>query len=109
MEFGKACEELSFYDCTSTPDGSEINGLAERAVRRIREELLLCCNNPAWMGNGGMIPRNAPFVGDLSSPHEHKGVSDEWFVDNGQIFVRPLSFDGWLRASDAALTSIGAT
>ena len=37
MEFGKACEDLSWNHCTSTPHGSETNGIAERAVRRVKE------------------------------------------------------------------------
>ena len=37
LEFGKACEELSWNHCTSTPHRSETNGFAERAVRRIKE------------------------------------------------------------------------
>ena len=37
FEFGKACEDLSWNHCTSTPHRSEINGIAERAVRRTRE------------------------------------------------------------------------
>ena len=36
-EFGKSCEELSWNDCTSTPHRSKTNGIAERAVRRIKE------------------------------------------------------------------------
>ena len=36
-EFGKSCEELSWNHCTSTPHRSETNGIAERAVRRIKE------------------------------------------------------------------------
>ena len=39
----------------------------------------------------------------LSSPFEQKGVCDEWFVDDGQCFVRPMLFDRWLRALDSAL------
>ena len=31
LEFGKACEELSWNHCTSTPHRSETNGIAERA------------------------------------------------------------------------------
>ena len=38
LEFGKACEDLSWNHCTSTQHGSETNGIAERAVRRG------CCN-----------------------------------------------------------------
>ena len=36
-EFGKACEDLSWNHCTSTPHRSETNGTAERAVRRVKE------------------------------------------------------------------------
>ena len=37
LEFGKACEDLSWSHCTSTPHRSEANGIAERAVRRVKE------------------------------------------------------------------------
>ena len=37
LEFGKACEDLSWNHCTSTPHGSETNGIAERTVRRVKE------------------------------------------------------------------------
>ena len=37
VEFGKACEELTWNHRTSTPHRSETNGIAERAVRRIKE------------------------------------------------------------------------
>ena len=37
LEFGKACEDLSWNHCTSTPHRLETNGIAERAVRRIKE------------------------------------------------------------------------
>ena len=37
LEFGKACEDLSWNLCTSTPHRSETNGIAERAVRRVKE------------------------------------------------------------------------
>ena len=36
LEFGKACEDLSWNHCTST-HRSETNGIAERAVRRVKE------------------------------------------------------------------------
>ena len=38
LEFGKACEDLSWNHCTSTPHRSETNGIADRAVRRVKEE-----------------------------------------------------------------------
>ena len=37
LKFGKACEDLSWNRCTSTPHRSETNGIAERAVRRVKE------------------------------------------------------------------------
>ena len=37
LECGKYCEELSWNHCTSTPHRSETNGIAERAVRRVKE------------------------------------------------------------------------
>ena len=37
MEIGKACEDLSWNHCTSTPHRSETNGIAERTVRRMKE------------------------------------------------------------------------
>ena len=37
MEFGKYCEELLRNHCTSTPHRSEANGIAERAVLRVKE------------------------------------------------------------------------
>ena len=37
LEFGKACEDLSWNHCTPTPRRWETNGIAERAVRRVNE------------------------------------------------------------------------
>ena len=37
LEFGKACEDLSWNHCTSTPHRSETNWIAERAVRKVKE------------------------------------------------------------------------
>ena len=52
MEFGKACEDLSWNHCTSTPHRSETNGIAERAVRRVKEGtsavLLQSGPNESW-------------------------------------------------------------
>ena len=38
LEFGKACEDLSRNHCTFTPHRSETNGIAERTVRRVKED-----------------------------------------------------------------------
>ena len=52
LEFGKACEDLSWNHCTSTPHRSETNGIAERAVRRVKEgtsaALLQSGLNESW-------------------------------------------------------------
>ena len=37
LECGKSCEELSWNHCTSTPHRPETYGIAERAVRRVKE------------------------------------------------------------------------
>ena len=37
LELGKACDDLSWNHCTSTPHRSETHGNAEKAVRRIKE------------------------------------------------------------------------
>ena len=37
FELGKACEDLSWNRCTSTAHRLETNGIAERAVRRVKE------------------------------------------------------------------------
>ena len=37
LEFGKACEDFSWNHCTLKPHRSETNGIAERAVRRVKE------------------------------------------------------------------------
>ena len=37
LEFGKACEEFTWNHCTSTPHRLETHGIAERAVRRVKE------------------------------------------------------------------------
>ena len=48
LEFGKACEDLSWNHCTSTPHRSEINGIAERAVRGTSAVLLQSGLNESW-------------------------------------------------------------
>ena len=37
LEFGKSYEELSWNLCASTPNRSETNGIAERAINRVKE------------------------------------------------------------------------
>ena len=48
----KPCEDLSWNHCTSTPHRSETHGIAERAVRRVKEGtsavLLQSCLDERW-------------------------------------------------------------
>ena len=57
FKFGKACQDLSWNHCTSPPHRSETNGIAERAVRRVKEGT----SAVLWQVRtkiGGQIPRN---------------------------------------------------
>ena len=61
LEFGKACEDLSWNHCTSTPHRSETNGIAERAVRRVKEGtsavlLQLGLNESWWADSMNVTP-----------------------------------------------------
>ena len=52
LEFGKACEDLSWNHCTSTPHRSETKEIAQRAVRRVKQGtsavLLQSSLNESW-------------------------------------------------------------
>ena len=69
LEFGKACEDLSWNHCTSTPHRSETNGTAERAVRRVEEGtsavLLQSGLNYAYL-------RNVTDLSDGKTPYERR-------------------------------------
>ena len=66
LEFGKACEDLSWNHCTSTPHRSETNGVAERAVRRVKEGtsavLLQSGLNESWYERRFGQPFKGPIV-----------------------------------------------
>ena len=80
LEFGKACEDLSWNHCTSTPHRSETNGIAERAVRRVKEGtsavLLQSCLNESWWADSMECYTYLRNVTDLSSdgktPYERR-------------------------------------
>ena len=56
LEFCKSCEELSWNHCTSTPHRSETNGIAERAVRQVKEGTSAVLLKSGLDENGGRIP-----------------------------------------------------
>ena len=80
LEFGKACEDLSWNHCTSTPHRSETNGTAERSAQSERKAPLLYCCNQVWMKIGGQIPWNAhtylrnvtDLLSDGKTPYERR-------------------------------------
>ena len=77
---GKACEDLSWNHCTSTPHRSETNGIAERAVRRVKEGtsavLLQSGLNESWWADSMECYTNLRNVTDLLSdgktPYERR-------------------------------------
>ena len=80
LEFGKACEDLSWNHCTSTPHRSETNGIAERAVRRVKEGtsavLLQSGLNESWWADSMecyTYPRNVTdLLSDGKTPYERR-------------------------------------
>ena len=80
LEFGKACEDLSWNHCTSTPHRSETNGIAERAVRRVKEGtsavLLQSGLNESWWADSMECKTHLRNVTDLLSdgktPYERR-------------------------------------
>ena len=63
LEFRKACEDLSWNHCTSTPHRSETTGIAQRAVRRVKEGTSAVV---LQMKIGGQIPWNAFLICETS-------------------------------------------
>ena len=55
LEFGRACEDLSWNHCTWTPHRSETNGIAERAVGRYKEGTSAVVLQSGLDENGGRI------------------------------------------------------
>ena len=80
LEFGKACEDLSWNHCTSTPHRSETNGIAERAVRRVKEGtsavLLQSGPNESWWADSmecyTYLRNVTDLLSDGKTPHERR-------------------------------------
>ena len=66
MEFGKACEGLSWNLRTSTPHRSETNGIAESAVRRVKESTSAVLLQSGLDESGGLILWNAIAICETS-------------------------------------------
>ena len=71
-EFGKFCEDSSWNHCVSTSHSSETNGIAERAVRKVKD---------------GRIPWNVAAICEtfkifcLMGRHHTKGGSENYLTD----------------------------
>ena len=80
LEFGNASEDLSWNHCTSTPHRSETNGIAERAVRRVKDGtsavLLQSGLNESWWADSMECYTYLRNVSDLLSdgktPYERR-------------------------------------
>ena len=80
LDFGKSCEDLSWNRCTSTPHRSETNGIAERAVRRVKDGtsavLLQSGLNESWWADSMECYTYLRNVADLLSvgktPYERR-------------------------------------
>ena len=80
LEFGKACEDLSWNHCTSTPHRSETNGIAERAVRRVKEGtsavLLQSGLNESWWADSmecyTFLRNVTDLLSDGKTPYERR-------------------------------------
>ena len=80
LEFGKACEDLSWNHCTSTPHRSETNGIAERALRRVKEGtsavLLQSGLNESWWADSmdceTYLRKVTDQISDGKTPYERR-------------------------------------
>ena len=82
LEFGKACEDLSWNHCTSTPHRSETNEIAERAVRRVKEGtfavLLQSGLNESWWADSlewyTYLRNDTDLLSDGKTPYERQSI-----------------------------------
>ena len=80
LEFGKACEDLSWNHRTSTPHRSETNGIAERAVCRVKEGtsavLLQSGLNESWWADSmecyTFLRNVTDLLSDGKTPYERR-------------------------------------
>ena len=80
LEIGKACEDLSWTHCTSTPHRSETKGIAERAVRRVKEGtsavLLQSGVDEKWWADSmecyGYLRNVTDLLSDGKTPYERR-------------------------------------
>ena len=106
LEFGKACEDLSWNHCTSTPHRSETNGIAERAVRRVKEGtsavLLQSALDENWWADSmecyTCLRNIQDLLSDGKTPYERR-VLENHLKDQSFRLVRWLSVTLSLRTT----------
>ena len=80
LEFGEGCEDLSWNHCTSTPHRSETTGIAERAVRRVKEGasavLMQSGLNESWLADSmecyTFLRNVTDLLSDGKTPYERR-------------------------------------
>ena len=99
LEFGKACEDLSWNHCTSTPHRSETNGIAERTVRRVKEGtsavLLQSGLNESWWADSIECYTYLRNVTDLLS--DEKTPNERRFPFCSLVEYHPITAKGQSR------------
>ena len=73
LEFGKACEDLSWNHCTSTSHRSETNGIVECSAQSKRRHFCLYCCNRVSMKVGGQILWNVIPICETSQVYNLMG------------------------------------
>ena len=95
LELGKACEDLSWNHCTSTPHRSETNGIAERAVRRVKEGtsavLLQSGLDEKWWADSMECYTYLRNIQDLMGRLHTEGVLDNLLKDQSFRLVHWVS------------------
>ena len=92
LEFGKACEDLSWNHCASTPYRSETNEIAERAVRRVKEgpsAVLLQSLNESWWADSMECYTCLRNVTDLLSDGKTLHFKDRLFHLDHWLSITP--------------------
>ena len=91
LEFGNACEDLSWNHRTSTPHRSETNGFAERAVRRIKE------GTSAVLLQSGLDENVGCFYGMLLLSAKCSRPPVRWENTLWYAILEKYSMDQWFR------------
>ena len=96
LEFGETCEDLYWNHCTSTPHRSEPNGIAERAVRRVKEGTSAVLLQSGLKKVGGQILWNVTPICETSQIYDLMGRSPMKDVLGNHLKDRLFHLVHWL-------------